>query len=330
MREYGPCPGCGAMFKSRDRKTFCTLKCYTSSEIFKNRMRERNVRNAEASRETRQCPQCAVEFRIKKSGGRRFCCKEHKRLFYAERFDKWIASPQEIALPQAFDEFMLQNELPCLVKGCGWVGKSLAMHVNLAHGISSREFKKMAGFNVGTGLVSAELREALRGREHIHNATFGGMAQRGGHRRTDGYVSLEARESHSKARALITGTTPQNCASCGSLFFQKTKSHQYCSDKCAERKREERKRQQRPAPAQSPCCVCGQIFTKNRSTAKFCSSKCRSIGTYSEVRNRRAEVRGIPGVCAHCGTQFSKNRRADKKYCTIKCRDKARAIRRSE
>ena len=79
----------------------------------------------------------------------------------AERFDRWIASPQNLALPQSYDEFLLQESLPCLIEGCEWEGKSLSQHVNLIHGLTASEFKRAAGFNLSSGLVTPILSEEL-------------------------------------------------------------------------------------------------------------------------------------------------------------------------
>ena len=57
---------------------------------------------------------------------KKFCSKDCRRLHYAERFDRWVANPETLALPQCYDEFLMQEELPCLIDGCEWKGKHLA------------------------------------------------------------------------------------------------------------------------------------------------------------------------------------------------------------
>ena len=79
----------------------------------------------------------------------------------AKRFDRWIANPQTLALPQAYDEFLTGEELPCLVEGCNWRGQWLSLHMNYTHGVPADEFKRAAGFNLKSGIISGPMREAL-------------------------------------------------------------------------------------------------------------------------------------------------------------------------
>jgi len=140
----------------------------------------------------------------------------------ANRFDRWISNPQEIALPQCFDEFLTLHELPCLVKGCEWRGKALTLHMNQTHGVTSRQFKKLAGFNIGSGIISQPLREILEARDNVGVALIGYSGQLKGVQPKEGYISLEAREHRKKARAL-TGCGPtRTCIGCGASFAQKT------------------------------------------------------------------------------------------------------------
>ena len=85
---------------------------------------------------------------------RRFCSRPCFREWNAKRFDRWFATPESLALPQGYDEFLTKKSLPCLVHGCDWVGDNLSIHMNHAHGICADEFKRLAGFNKGTGVVS--------------------------------------------------------------------------------------------------------------------------------------------------------------------------------
>ncbi len=157
----------------------------------------------------------------------------------AKRFDRWIANPQTMALPQCYDEFMTVDELPCLIEGCGWVGRHLGTHVQLAHGILADDFKRAAGFNLSTGLVGAELHKLLveintgKGdRERVIAA--GEISNRHGLR---GYYSSEASEHHAKARALAGNGPQRTCRGCGAIFQQSTPFGlaKYCTIECRER-----------------------------------------------------------------------------------------------
>ena len=118
----------------------------------------------------------------------------------AKRFDRWIASPKNMYSPQCYDEFMTQEELPCLIEGCDWVGVHLGLHVNQAHGIAARDFKRATGFNYGTGLVGIELHKIMSNRAQNQVVPtppegFGGGIPRD-------YTSLEGIEHRKKAWAL--------------------------------------------------------------------------------------------------------------------------------
>jgi hypothetical protein len=91
----------------------------------------------------------------------KFCRKLCWRQWQAARFDRHVANPETLALPQDYDEFLTKDELPCLVGGCEWTGKNLSIHMNHAHGITKDEFKALGGFNVTTGVVSASCYERL-------------------------------------------------------------------------------------------------------------------------------------------------------------------------
>ena len=57
-----------------------------------------------------------------------------------KRYDRQIASPDKLQLPQGYDGCLDREQLNCLVDGCGWVGKHLSTHMNIAHGIKADEF----------------------------------------------------------------------------------------------------------------------------------------------------------------------------------------------
>ena len=163
--QHGPCPTCGCMFESRAPKRFCSMRCYLASPIHpmrtlagteaSRRKRLSLPDDARYNRERRHCLHCDGEFVEIPSKPKRFCSQACYRLYMAGRFDRWIASPQRIALPQAYDEFLASEELPCLVEGCESVGQHLSTHMNITHGVPAAEFKRAAGFNATTGVVKS-------------------------------------------------------------------------------------------------------------------------------------------------------------------------------
>jgi hypothetical protein len=145
--ECGPCPTCGNMFRTRspDRK-FCTLDCYTQSPGLLERLAAANALKAKEWK----CHLCGKDVPRRKT---KFCNDFCRREFFASRFDRFIANPEELALPQNYDEFLNRDELPCLIEGCSWVGVGLSQHVNWIHGIPPDKFKELAGFNATTALM---------------------------------------------------------------------------------------------------------------------------------------------------------------------------------
>lgn len=257
--ELGPCPTCGNKFHSRRTdKKFCSMRCYTSSEQFKKMLQENLIKSAETwgdcipgTNRTGQyiiCLECGEEVYEKKSQKRRFCCRACYRAFMSKRFDRWVANPETLALPQCYDEFLDREELPCLVDGCGWIGKHLTLHANLAHGIKADEFKRVAGFNLGTGVISKDLAENYQARDYqgvaswdddlrdLVHQQFLASAMHKGHASLR-YVSLESREHQRKARIFMPPGPERNCLGCGAVFKQSTPMGRakYCSVSCREK-----------------------------------------------------------------------------------------------
>lgn len=236
----GPCPTCNQTFFSRTAKMFCSLKCYISSRQFAaaqkaaveaSRGPKREQQRQKFMEENmRQCPNCKQDFYHPPAKAKKYCSNSCRREYFAGRFDRWVASPEGIALPQNFDEFLTQQELPCLVEGCGWVGNNLSVHMNAAHGVPAHEFKRAAGFNMGTGVVSAPTRAALEARENVGVGLIP-PTNRGGNKFT-GYKSLESKEHLSKARAAFTVTTVRDCERCGQEFSPPTFNSRFCSRSC--------------------------------------------------------------------------------------------------
>lgn len=313
----GLCPTCGSEFKSRYEKLFCSMKCYVASDKFKAMLAQNSIKGSTARvlMLTGDVPQPMVEVRCLNCGAtrivtpseaktRRYCSARCYRAYMAARFDRWIASPEAIALPQGYDEFLCRNELPCLVDGCDWVGLSLGNHVNFAHGIPVEEFKRAAGFNLGTGLVTPAIAEKLSERPHIHQATFGDKRGEGataeGAKVTRNYKSLEGREHHAKARALLHATvalSPRNCQLCGIEFEPQAGgwNTKYCSRKC---RAAWYKRNRNLAEFWMTCALCGSDFKGTVSQRRrvdsglkvFCGVGCRQKNNgriAGEIRHQR-------------------------------------------
>jgi hypothetical protein len=219
---------------------------------------------------------------------KKYCSQLCYRTYMAGRFDRWMASPQTMALPQSYDEFMLQEELPCLVDGCDWVGMHLSNHVNFTHGITAAEFKRAAGFNLSTGLVTPELHDTLSDRAHIHVSRPMPAecitAQK--HEYIKVYHSLEGKEHHAKAQALQRETVElpeRKCRQCGKMFKPSNGmawGARYCNTSCRSKYYFERSKKHKIR-----CCVCNTEFLGERrqyaryqnGLAVVCSIHCRQI-----------------------------------------------------
>ena len=245
--DRGPCKHCGQMFRSRRAKQYCSLGCYTQSDAFrrhtieiqkKSLTPEARAKQAASARtgEFGECLECGGAIYKIRSHPKKFCSQTCYRAYMAKRFDRWIANPMEMALPQCYDEFMDSEELPCLLEGCDWQGHHLGLHVNLAHGLSADDFKRASGFNKGTGLVGSKLHKRLV----ETNADKGSVeriipaGQLFDRSKIKYYWSLEAREHQAKSRALSGNGPKRQCAGCGIFFQQSTPFGwtKYCTIEC--------------------------------------------------------------------------------------------------
>lgn len=290
------CKTCGKEFISRIKgKIYCNMKCYWNDPRALERLRKRNIARSISIKT--KCAYCDAELIIKpaKIGKRNFCNHSHYRFYLADRFDRWIASPQAIALPQNYDEFLSQEELPCLIEGCDWSGKSLSQHMNFEHGITADQFKRLAGFNLKSGIVTPELSEQMRNSALSRIARIGmfpiGDPRNG--KRSD-YISLEAKEHFAKARMLllaepISKTRTGTCRWCGKDVPQPYFSRKlYCSIQC---RSEFYKAQKYPLV----CSQCGNRFggsqhqqrRANRNLEVFCSLSCRQAHNGAFPKKRR-------------------------------------------
>lgn len=304
----GPCPTCGKQFESRIEKKFCSMDCYMTSPEYGKQLREANagrVRRAGGNPDTGGheciCLHCGKTWRVSRLlKMRKFCSREHQRLHYAERFDRWIAAPGRIALPQAFDEFLTQEELPCLVDGCDWVGHNLSYHMNVTHGVQARDFKRAAGFNLKSGIISLPLQRIMREWQRSPNLipmAPGGILVTPEVRR---YRSLEGKEHVAKGRAVAEASLPRErvrCPECGEEFERpiRPRPRLLCSGNCVQRAARKTRKTRTLT-----CGQCGATFQSGdtRQERRFdaglfvaCSTHCRQI---HNSRTRSAGSRRQP------------------------------------
>lgn len=246
----GPCNTCGKMFASRIDKMFCSMDCYTKSRQFQAMLAENRKKMITKKPELSKgknvpCLECGTEFYQKRPSkrkpARKYCSTTCYRSYLAKRFDRWVANPESMALPQCYDEFLDREELTCVVDGCDWKGRHLTLHMNWAHGVGADEFKRAAGFNITTGVIARPLAKILSEREVVGIAANMDDASRAAAlalaraANPIRYKSLEGREHARKARAMLVGLGPQRtCTGCGNVFQQSTSMGRalYCSREC--------------------------------------------------------------------------------------------------
>lgn len=246
----GACGGCGEKFYSRRDAKFCGMKCYTGSTQFSNMLADSRAKSmtpesiakrAKMLRrgEVNPCLECGADVYIKKSDlNKKFCNKGCYRTYMAKRFDRQIASPDQMTLPQGYDAFLDRDELNCLIIGCDWTGKHLSIHMNSAHGIQANDFKRAAGFNKGTGVVSKDVAQALRDRAlqgvAMDCAAWGTSEAIKAMINRIIYNSTESAEHRAKARALVINCPTRTCNGCGCVFSQSTPFGKtlYCTKEC--------------------------------------------------------------------------------------------------
>lgn len=296
----GTCPQCSKQFGSRYPKKFCSMNCYIKSTQFQEMIRKNAgiALNSRILKLTGEPPRASVEYTClncghkwidKASAKRRYCSKLCYRQYLSQRFDRWMASPQQIALPQSFDEFMAQDELPCLVEGCDWVGLALGNHVNFAHGITAEEFKRAVGFNLSTGLVTPELSDKLGEWPRGGHLSPGTQFKPGHHEPlVTGYVSLESREHSIKTRALLQGSVElpaKICFQCGKEYRKMwgAFSAKFCSLAC---RNEWYRAQAKARVYPMKCCVCSVEFMGNRAQY-LRTSRGQDVACSLICRNRR-------------------------------------------
>jgi len=288
LHDLGPCPTCGDSFKSkRKAKKYCSLGCFLNDPKTAETLRQNN----EAKKSRDECPICGKE----KRAARTTCSRQCWRVYLSERFDRWIASPSQIALPQNFDEFLSQETLPCLVDGCEWIGDRLGQHINMVHGITAEEFKSLAGFNKRSGLVSIEESRRMsnlasqlfsEGRIGQSFAEYLASVKDGeidAPKATAPKATLEYVEHRTKSITLRTRKTKtRTCDICDAKYetFGHAHNSKYCSVGCRKAAYKDMESRLR---FMMRCSFCGAMFTGNRNQSRrhergdkvACSKDCR-------------------------------------------------------
>lgn len=244
----GPCMKCGEMFESRTDKKYCSMDCYTTSDQFRemqskywapsDEVKAKISASLRTGEEVR-CLECGEGFYKKRSTNKKFCSQTCYRSYLAKRFDRWVANPEGMALPQCYDEFLDREELACVVDGCNWKGKHLTLHMNQAHGVRSDEFKRATGFNLSTGVIARPLAEAYSARAVVGAAAEPNeyaleLAYEAAAKNPIRYRSLEGVEHSKKARAMLGPGPVRKCKGCGVEFRQLTPMglKLYCTPDC--------------------------------------------------------------------------------------------------
>jgi hypothetical protein len=203
---------CGKQFTSlkKDRK-YCSMKCYASTPEFRARAASsvenanKHYRPKSRAGDTVLCAHCGKEMyrtltQIKRK--KKTCSLVCYRQYMAARFDRAVGVAISYKDLQGYDEFLLQDKLPCLVEGCDWEGHNLSLHMNLTHSIKEEDFKRMAGFNLSTGVVSASMADHLQARGNQGHPESLNYRQALDSPGRNLYRSKECREHMSKASLL--------------------------------------------------------------------------------------------------------------------------------
>lgn len=282
----GPCKQCGKMFRSRSRdRMFCSHNCYFASPECVNRLKAYNDQRRIDRGHCLACTNPIPKGRVK------YCGNSCRRQYFAERFDRWIANPESIALPQNFDEFLSQTELPCLVDGCSWTGNRLSFHANVVHGISADRLRELGGFNRRTGLVSkdeSQKRSAIASQLFAEGKLGHLMPFEKDMSGTSGTNAnhvdrLEASEHRRKAQAERRAVLVKRlCEFCSSEYEASSMAHsrRYCSIRC----RSKSAIQRNASVAELTCFYCGKSFLGNKYKVDrarkelpvTCSDECRN------------------------------------------------------
>jgi hypothetical protein len=251
------------MFQSRKpKKKFCSLECLRRSDYQNEMLRlEQTGQPTDQLKAGRKILRnmCLNNCgRPTKRLHKKFCGERCYREYLAERFDRWIASPGTFEELANYDEFLTQEELPCLLEGCGWTGQGLCWHMNFVHGVPAVEFKKLAGFNAQSSVMGKALQDQFKtslarrmkiwaNRGYLPGFNdpeeFKAALAKGRKRKAataKGQPPEERRETlehRAKAKILMLAThgSERTCRNCKGRFVQPHlvgRSAYYCSDGC--------------------------------------------------------------------------------------------------
>lgn len=204
-----------------------------------------------------KCLDCDNVFLQKPVSGNRlskiYCSTVCYRSYMAKRFERWANNPQEFKMPESYDEFLNKDELSCLIKGCNWTGLFLSIHMNASHGVTATEFKKITGFNLGSGIMAKGLAKRMSERPKVGVALTSvvGMKPTFNSKGLKKHKSAESKEHEAKARIMARGTPPVKiCVSCGTIFQQKTVygATLYCTKRCRQNHYNELNKAKNPNP----------------------------------------------------------------------------------
>lgn len=199
---------CNKLFPSSKPKIFCSRPCYFSSDEFRAMIAANMAKGREKGRgpkrqgEYRKCEECDKQIYLNATAVKRnkkTCSRLCYRAYMAKRFDRYIGHVENINDLSNYDEFLSQSILSCLIDGCEWKGHNLSLHMNLSHAIKEEEFKRAAGFNLTSGVVSAAMHTNLIGRGNRGGYVDGVIARAA--RKFD-YTSRESSEHRAKGRLL--------------------------------------------------------------------------------------------------------------------------------
>lgn len=214
----------------------------------------------------------------------KFCSQGCYRKYMSKRFDRYIASPVTLALPQNYDEFLTQESLSCLVEGCKWAGQNLSCHMNFSHGLTADEVKRAGGFNLSTGLVSMPLHQKFCEQNKDKGFSAPPPNAAPGKRRVNNYKSKEGTEHYEKSSLIKrdeTGPT-RECRFCHQLFSQSTPFGFtiFCSVKCRADEYRERYSDKKYSLECSFCKnvfygIRNQVLRASRGEKICCSISCR-------------------------------------------------------
>lgn len=259
--------------------------------------------------------------------------------------------PRELMVPTDYDRYFDNDTLPCLIRHCRWHGRAVAMHMAKIHGIAARDFKQLAGFNLGGGVVTRDSKKKFReaaydrdpDRKQWQRARRAGLPPDELHKaaRQQTYRSSEAEQHHQQVIDRLKGEPGETriCA-CGARFQAKmlAKKTTRCPA-CRVERRKERQRQLYPRKIKVPrpvmprpvlpCQHCGEPIPHTRTRAAiYCTDSCKSAAIY-QTQGHVPIAALARETCGRCGVTLSEAQRAKgRRYCSTLCKARAKEARR--